>query len=763
MGQAHVSEPIAELLRNVHKLGVSDWSPGLGTYPTSHLTSPELRDEIAAHTAALSVLFGESDPSKVPLEAYLWSAPVRRHLKELGWLQGGVVVVDKFGTTQITRLEVDLPSRALRLPVIQPLQTINCQRMAPSCFGQAWEEINRRAFLFPKVDSERRQPLLAELRDWVYDGGGRPEEFPDRAQQDLSQHLKSMAEQVPGYSSSSSSPFRIYEALADHLAAAVMSAHFVSLNRARVNRRTSFLEFMNRERKDITRIARENAVLWVPDGEISFLLLEYLSTSLQPVFVGGQLVHQNYSGRSELSQDVFTGLGLLPAETGLAKRMAVWVRDLLGMQGYDPEQHAVLSPLMDNPFWVWLKRQCANRGDRALDALHPLLEGSASIGKLRNFCQEFSRSRTPAELESEGPLNCQLALFQRWMDPKPRYIVAFQFSPWSKSLQSGSRTPRRVAYFIGTFRPVDGMDLSQQILLVRTLVSSAQWPTMHNLLEEERALDRVSYFFVHDLYNRVWELSSGMQMLLREAEDRGEATLQDLAAEASNNVQGLYGTARLLADLQKAAGGFVSADWAEKARLPDWPRNLSAADFQEIAARCHQALREAVAGYVSEMRLRGRSFMVRRVSLKEPAVLEEIDARDLPRMSAAGLMPPFDPNREEGPRAMLATLVELVRNAVKGIIRDDTEYEHFSQNGALHLDYEIEVKRDSVQVTLWNPIYGEKLPRPELLERVRNLLFNRAVEITTPDFHAYPLGTSQGVRWVRSTYEYFPARLKFRS
>lgn len=296
MGRIYISNKIAELLRNVHKLGVSDWNPSFGDYPSSHLTSQELRKEVAAHTAVLSTLFQESEPSKVPLEAYLWSMPVRRLLNQVGWIQGGVVVVDKFGATQVTRLDVDLPWRALRLPVIQPLAEISPKRMSAACFQQAWEEINRRVVLFPKVESDRRQRLLIEMGDWVYHHAGQPDLFPALARQELDGPMQFVAQKISGHLPASGAARRMYQALADHLAAAVMAAHFISLNRSRLKRRTSFLEFMNRERTDITRVARANAVLWVPDGEISFLLLEYLSTTLQPVHVGGRLIHQHHAG-----------------------------------------------------------------------------------------------------------------------------------------------------------------------------------------------------------------------------------------------------------------------------------------------------------------------------------------------------------------------------------------------------------------------------------------------------------------------------------
>jgi len=707
-------------------------------------------------------MFPESEPSKIPLEAYLWSAPVRRLLDEIGWLQGGVVIVDKLGETQIIRLDVDLPWRALRLPVIRPLQEVGSKRMLARCFEDAWEEINRRAFLFPSVESAQRQRLLVELRDWIYHHDGAPEMYPGLARQELDGPMRVMAQKVSGHVPSAASDRRIHQALADHLAASAMLAHFVRLNRIRLKRRTSFLEFMNRERSDITLIARQNAVLWVPDGEISFLLLEYLSTTPEPVHIGGRLIHQNQANHPEISEEVFEGLGLLPAKTDLAKRMAIWVRDLLGARGYDPKEHSILSPLTNKGFWAWLKRKFLDDASRVDAVLAPLLEGRASLEGLRKFCMELSRCRTVETLEGDGPVNCRLALFQRWKDPTPRFILALQFSPWSKAVQTASRGPRRVAYFIGTFRSVDALDLNQQILLVRALVSAAQWPTMHNLLEEERAMDRVSYFFVHDLYNRVWDLSDSIQIVLREAKDKGDTTIHRRAADAFRIVQSLYGTTRLLADLQKCVGGQVPADWAENGRLEDWPLNITHQDLQVIANCCESVLLETIGWYLPEMELSGRHFIVRKVSLDEQSVLEETDARLLTRDGGSRIMPPFDPKRDEGPRAILATLVELVRNAVKGIIRDPNEYEHFEVNKALHLDYQIEVAQESVRVSLWDPIFGEKRPRPYLLERVRNLLFNNAVELSTPNTDiTYPLGT-QNLRWAYSKYEYFPARLKFR-
>ena len=105
-----ISSEVVTLLQNVQKLAVADWSLECGKYPESHLQDLEMRLDIAAHTAVLSWMFPEREPSKIPLEAYMWSGPVLKLLNEIGWLQGGVIVVDRHSPTKTTRLDADRKS-----------------------------------------------------------------------------------------------------------------------------------------------------------------------------------------------------------------------------------------------------------------------------------------------------------------------------------------------------------------------------------------------------------------------------------------------------------------------------------------------------------------------------------------------------------------------------------------------------------------------------------------------------------------------------
>jgi hypothetical protein len=286
---------------------------------------------------------------------------------------------------------------------------------------------------------------------------------------------------------------------------------------------------------------------------------------------------------------------------------------------------------------------------------------------------------------------------------------------------------------------------------------------MHNVLEEERALAKVSYFFVHDLYRAAWDLNNKLKALLDES--KRNAKEQDFGERADaqlNKLQALYDTVAVLHDMKKLTGGGFPWDWGHKAMRETWPDNLGQEHLETIASSCQRTFLQTISEYVPEMKQKRCRILIREVS-DSFEVISEVEASAIPDQSESRPLPPLDTTgAPHSRRAIMAPLVELTRNAINAIIRDGNDYASYTAKlGCAHLDYQIRIDDTdrSVHVIIWNPSLSDHAPVAGSLEDIRNLLFNHAVEISTPVVVDH--GPDGNCHWLRSEFIYYPARIRF--
>ncbi len=769
-------EELERLLQNVLKLGVLDWSSAADPYPLSHIkTAVELR-EVAAHTAVLAMMFEEAAPSKIPLESYLWSRPVRHTLRELGWLEGGIVLVDPHGGRRSTRLDVDKPARSLRLPgflVGAPGGVCKVSsKFTSDCFEFAWNILLRKVNLFPKLPLDQRSTILAHLRDWIYryEPEGQETTIPI-----IEFHLVAPMTDIACRIARTSSLYdnvlsrlrnSVAVALMDQLVALVCTGYLSTISRSnRIPHRKSFLDFMDRERTDIAGRETRLGVLEVPEGEISFLLLEFLLSHAGPITIGG---HRFPNGQQTNLAPLFTALDLLPESTGRTACMAAWFRNLLGIQGCDPLEHLNLKPLLNNDYWIWLKKLYEIQSEKITAAVTPLLNGQINVDTLSCFAEAFARHRQPVAIERDGPINCYVQLFHRWHDVSERFVLAFPLTGWKVNLR-GADQARRVAYFVGSMANSPALSRDQQIIAIRALISSSSWATLHNVLEEERAREKIAYFYAHDLYRGLYGITDKVTALC-ETLPSVETGKQFLAAEELlSDLQSLFESVALIRDIHKLSSGDLPWNWGISPLRERWPEAFKTEHLQSITAYLRHTCRRTLLEFGAELQARGYEILAREVNEREGSILDDFAIQSSwirrtqatrERMDPALKLPPLNvTDAPEAGRAICSCLVELLRNAMRAIIQDYSFIR--AAYGLVHVDYEIKNDYDSkvVSVSMWNPYANERPLIARLLQEVRNLIFLAAVELSTPERVNGHMGSKQP--YARSRYSLHPMRLRF--
>jgi hypothetical protein len=766
---------LERLQQNVLKLGALDWSAADDGYPTSYIgTWTELRD-VTAQAAVLALMFEESTPSKIPLESYLWSLPVRADLGSLGWLEGGIVIVDPYSSSRITRLDVDKPGRSLRLPSFRLSGSGGISKpshkFTEACFEEFWRALLRKARLFPKLFGRERHSVMKELMAWVYNYDYQKPISPGPSLifslitpiVELAHRLANSSRLFDPQIRSAMEP-AVTVALVDQLFALVCVTYISGISRSiRLPHRRSFLEFMERERTDIAIQEMQQGVLLVPDGEISFLLLEFLFKHPTGISVGGYWYHGG-EGNFDL---LFRSLGLLPESTGRALRMARWFRDLLGLSGCDLAAHENLSRLLKNDFWIWLEQLYARESIAIAAATDPLLHGQITTQTLRRFSETITEHRDRLTIEKDGPINCHVQLFHRRCDLTERSVLAFPLTGWKENLH-GPDQARRVAYFAGTMTQTSGLTLDRQIVTLRTLISAASWPTLHNILEEDRAQEKIAYYYAHDLYRDLSKIGSQVKTLLK-APDGKEQSVE--ATAVINDINSLYESVSLIRDIHKLSGGEIPWDWGLPQLRTDWPREFTTHHLKAIASYFRSAVLRTFLEYAAAFETSAYEVTAREINsytqyvssqlLIKPDTLRRA-FRDNPEF-ADGLLqlPPLNvSDRPEAGRAIRASLIELLRNALNAIGQDYSFIHQVYKN--VYLDYEIiaDHHQNSITVTIWNPYANARPLEPQLLQEVRKLLSLQAVLISTPEKVEDHLDRSQP--YARSRYVFYPTKLRFK-
>src|SRR5437588_67297 len=397
-----------ELQSNIQKLIVEDFTAELSPDALPLRMKPTQQVEVCVQIAVLSHLYGSESYHKLLLEAYLWTPTTCQMLSEIGWLEGGVVVIDKH--REIVQLpSADLPARTLRLPRIRLYDHVSegLREMMPSWqFKRAWVKISEQTDLLPGLDPSCRDIVLKALGREIFDHNDRTSGDP--VHEHLVKHIRITACEIekslfPDAVPQSYESASIRDALMVHLTSILENMHIRNLRLTADSaqedhqQHAEFLKFFDVSPQGVSNLERQLKVLLVPDGEVSFLLLEHALSLNDTV---------------SLSEEDARTLGLLHGER--AGRMADWLRDILGMtelNGFNEHDWENYRPLLTGKTWIWLDRMLQKHRLELLQVVEQVYryknEGKPLIVALRELCIKFwpdHTTRKVQQLQNVSPI-----------------------------------------------------------------------------------------------------------------------------------------------------------------------------------------------------------------------------------------------------------------------------------------------------------------------------------------------------------------------
>lgn len=752
-----LQEALLELQKNMLKLGVADWSETAVCLPIA-VENPDEQAEICVQMAVLKHLFGQECYAKLELEAYLWCRHPQELLRRLGWLEGGIVVLDKHRSS-VRLPHVDFPHHSLRLPMIRPYQDAGGglrAKMAPACFAKSWE-----AVVGTISDAATSSPnALGRLGDLVYDRDG-PTSAGDGVFEAIHAIACQYAAKLFPHAAGSIPRVRIQETVLEHLTALVENQYLRNLRLGSSHPdpldfgyRAEFLRFFGTEAEKVSTVEEITKTLFVPDGEVSLLLLEYLMSS-DDANVGG---HRLTRGCGSEQWDT---LGF--ADLGRITRLARFVRDLLGLGDFDRGEHEAYKPILGGTSWEWLRKlsEDPNARCRIQAATAELLERPTLLA-LTLFCeaaQLTSTTRTKSEVQQLSPIALPIHLYLRQDEVTNRALLAFPLTGWE--LKDKSTIFRNiVVYFVGTIHPAATDILADQLEYLRSFVSIACWPTVSRLIErDDETMQRTANVLGHDLTNRLAEIRFEETLSLLRRHSTDTATTDRPAQTLQAHLDMLYGTAELFNSVAKISSGNLPAGWMDDRWKSNWP---PVAYSEECVASVEMACEDVIryVGQCYAQSVQGKSdVFLRRLDAKDRRVLQSERLGEIRVSDPEVHFAPFDRKNSAGPQAVLAGLTELVRNALKVVTKNDQMQDLIERYGMLHIDYAISRKATWTVVELWNPKWRARL-RVSTSIRSLTWMYSQIKAIRIDEVKLEPYN---GKQYAYSRFSIDPTKLKFES
>jgi hypothetical protein len=707
IGKQELQETLLELQKNILKVAVTDWSDTRGFLPIT-IEDPAERAEMCLQMAVLKKLFGRAGYAKLELEAYLWSRQTQEKLQRLGWLEGGIVVLDKQRST-VRLPHVDRPTEALRLPMIRPYRQAAGglrSKMTPECFQSTWNAA--RATVFPETPASQ-EPDIESLGVQVYD---RTAACPaEGILEDISKSADQFAKNLFGPNAPLLHSGRTAEVVIEHLSAIVENYYLrnLRLGSSQVDshdfsQRAEFLRFFGSESGAKSILEQTTGTLFVPDGEVSLLLIEYLFSS-NTAEIGGRAIDRG------CDPEIWEVLGF--QDIGRITRMGRFVRDLLALRGFDHAEHDRYKPILDGQAWQWLRELGAEPEHRArIQADVEELIARPAISVLARFCEGLQRNRggrLQSEIQQGSPISLPIHLYLRHDENTNRALLAFPLTGWNLDIKSAIFR-NLVVYYVGTFRPGATDLLSDQIEYLRSFISIACWPTVTRLVErDDETMQRTANVFGHDLKNRLAEIRYAKTLSLLQKHSTEPAKTDRPAMTLRAHLDMIYGTMELFRSITKISAGSLPSEWMDEEWKNKWPPDPFPPTYIEaVESACETVIRYVGQCYAQSVEGKAE-VLLRRIDPSGGTELNSERLEDIYVANPEVSFPPFKAEDSAGPQAVLAGLTELARNAAKVVTKTEEIRDLLNRYGELHIDYAISHLGTRVIVELWNPKWRARL------------------------------------------------------
>lgn len=276
------------------------------------------------------------------------------------------------------------------------------------------------------------------------------------------------------------------------------------------NERTEFLKFL-KFNAPVTDIEKLTNTLWVEDGEISVLILEYhLAThnSYQ-----GFMINKNDELINPLSLDGLKYMGFIDdlgnyyKVSDRAKRMARWIQKFFGIKTFK-ELHLIYSDLLKGEAWSWLyeigqgneRRKIIEDKTQILINSNNPLEAKIIIDLFEEFVNaifpfkcnnRIIRSRE--DIIASTPVNIPINNFLRKYETTARDLFSFSVTGMPSEDEE-----RSIGVFTGTCSfgdEIDGNSLNEfylrrekileKIQNLKIFLTTIGWPGLQLILEKE--------------------------------------------------------------------------------------------------------------------------------------------------------------------------------------------------------------------------------------------------------------------------------------
>jgi hypothetical protein len=750
----------------VGQLRISEWSTRFSDRPLSSLLPSFLAEELsrdekldfAVDLALLPHLYGREydNCSYMVLEAYLWSQAGKRQLAQLGWLEGNVVIVD-FWADRVSVPQVDSTTTTLSTPYLwlpenegissvlgrldgklTPLR----QRLNESCNLRKRGGRLLRGLCTDEFDLEDKLHVL--LRDLGARSFYDAPTVIDRLTTPVLSDATLLFEGLGGAGPVSQAEWerQLHQSLHDRLLHVLVVEELATnrgLDRQSVtspDKRSEFT-YAFRDFARRTSIELQRGILFVDDGELSLLCLEYCFGADERIEVAGQTIYLPQPDNDEVYQalGLFRGHGL----TRRAWNMIWWLKRFLDPALPEHER----APMRER----WKAAPIGKSDAEVLRAKIAQVEQTPSPAAFRELNRVIfsSAKRSPRDINSQHWIRLPIHLFLRYAEPEPRHLIAF---PLTHTGLQTVQEKRIAAYFLGSVTDPPGTSelvgptvLDRRIrqhIEIKRFVEQSFANTLHVHYQRTiqagqaiKSLSAASFVFGHETKNRADAIEANVhkqtiRQFLNEAwvSPTAREPLERMA-EAFTLAEDLYGISELVSQLAKLATGELPEKWVLddfRDRVKAWPDDFrSRPDWylSRWAASCKEYIRSSISPYLAKFRRKypGKAFELREIVGDRPQIREPLLVTgDPPNLE----LPPFHSSGDNRAPAiaLLAGVAEHLRNAARYLIEPDNAGLVARRFTAAHIDYQVECRADdlSLVIRFWNPCVHKQPPLSATIE-----------------------------------------------
>ncbi len=803
MGQ----ESFGDFLEDVSLLRIREWST---TAPLPAFLSEKLtRDQkvdFAVDLALLPRLYGE-DYDNIAyslMEAYLWSNAGKNSLREIGWLEGNIVIVDfSKQDRQILVPQADSPGDTLCTPYLWRLESDNREdpfKLLNGRFSSEVSLLRSRVEQSPNLGSKGRMlpqlqgSLRADLPDLLCNlfldpGDRRFFESSEIAQRVLDPTYGN-ARQFVSRLNLGSDPEEVElersltQSLKDRLLHILVAEQVAEL-------RTSRQEDQEGD-EFVAYFHHHNEALMVDDAEISLACLDYCIGEQTPTIAGRPI--KAFSDANELYHAL--GIATNNVLTPRGHNLRNWLRRFTELDKCDPQ---VLKTARIN----WEPTSLGKSDIVAAVRAILMDSGKDPYAGLRQIVKVlFSKStRSRAQIESQHRIRLGIHHFLRYTEPFTRHLLAF---PLTLTGERTEKNRKMTAYFLGTISdPKDSsITRTQQIVCLKRFVEQAftnaslhhyMSQTLTKSLDEamaRRTIYEASFVFGHETKNRADAIQPGVhkrtirQMLKNDRfTDADKESLAQMA-ESFSLVEELYGISELVSQLTKLSDGKLPIKWVQpqyRNKLANWNEHFKLHQdemLKQWVDSCRDFIRYSLGPYVNIAKRDGYTLLLREIV---DGVIVPTTVMDMLDEPPAICLPPFHLFKENraAVMALLAGVGEHLRNAARHIIDSNKVDLILRVVGKLHIDFAIrvDVATPLLAIEIWNPcvdgpvhsetikimadlyrVMGSKTGLAQGLERDDS---TNAIEIRKCERRPYPLAGENADDYVVSEVVIRPSRFSF--